>query len=148
MFINLNAQEVVVVNTIGMAGEEKLTAMDVYNSLQSSNKIAQSTVYNILRRLVHKGVLIKVLTLSNDAFYEKKIKRSKHISYIYPRKITELTDTRLDTLISQIAAELDAKMLDYEISLILKYNQNMKQNVSTYCLIFFSSLFLWQKYCH
>lgn len=121
MFINLNAQEVVVVNTIDMAGEEKLTAMDVYNSLQSSNKIAQSTVYNILRRLVHKGVLIKALTLSNDAFYEiKKIERSKHISYIYPRKIIELTDTRLDTLISQIAAELDAKMLDYEISLILK----------------------------
>ncbi|HAV1455028.1 TPA: hypothetical protein JG846_001807 [Enterobacter hormaechei subsp. steigerwaltii] len=121
MFINLNAQEVVVVNTIDMAGEEKLTAMDVYNSLQSSNKIAQSTVYNILRRLVHKGVLRKVLTLSSDAFYEiKKIKRSKHISYIYPRKITELTDARLDTLISQIAAELDAKMLDYEISLILK----------------------------
>lgn len=121
MLRNLNAQEVAVVNTIDMAGQEKLTAMDVYNSLQSSNKIAQSTVYNILRRLVHKGVLRKVLTLSSDAFYEiKKIKRSKHISYIYPRKITELTDARLDILISQIAAELDAKMLDYEISLILK----------------------------
>lgn len=121
MLRNLNAQEVVVVNTIKIAGEGKLTATDVHNSLQSSNKIAQSTVYNILRRLVHKGVLRKVLTLSNDAFYEiKKSKRTKHISFIYPKKITELTDARLDTLISQIAAELDAKLLDYEVSLIVK----------------------------
>ncbi|HAV1630584.1 transcriptional repressor [Leclercia barmai] len=121
MLRNLNAQEVAVVNAIDMAGDEKLTAVDVYNSLRSSNKIAQSTVYNILRRLVHNGVLRKVLTLSNDAFYEiKKIKKTKHISFIYPRKITELTDARLDILISQIAAEIDAKMLDYEISLILK----------------------------
>ncbi len=95
--------------------------MDVYNSLQSSNKIALSTVYNILRRLVNKGVLRKVLNLSNNVFYEiKKIKRTKHISFIYPRKITELNDARLDTLISQIAAELEAKMLDYEIYLTLK----------------------------
>ena len=121
MLRNLNAQEVAVVNAIDMARDEKLTAVDVYNSLRSSNKIAQSTVYNILRRLVHNGVLRKVLTLSNDAFYEiKKIKKTKHISFIYPRKITELTDARLDILISQIAAEIDAKMLDYEISLILK----------------------------
>lgn len=62
-----------------------------------------------------------MLTLSNVAFYEiKTTEKTKHISYSYPKGIAEFTDARLDALISQITDEFDAKLLDYEISVIFK----------------------------
>ncbi len=99
----------------------KFSVDEVYAAMNHVNPISLSTIYRNINTLVKASLIRQSYTVNNTCFYELNIPTlSKHIEYLYPKKINQLTDKRIEEYCRLTAREVGAEYVDHEISVLVR----------------------------